>query len=447
MKILLTTHQFFPQYGAGTEVLTYSVARELMKRGHIVHVFTGHPSSTDVREEDRFDEYDFEGIHVYRFHHAYTAMAGQVSMIEVGYDNRLAARHFERILGNFEPHVVHFFHLNRLGTGLIQQAVHADIPCFLTPTDFWVICPTAQLVLANGKLCSGPSAYAGNCVKHFAQSSKKGLAGRVAQWLPVISADLLVRLTQAEILPPYPYQVEVKAIGSRLPTNIARLNQLNKIISPNSFMSEKMIQYGVLPDLIVQSAFGIDVSEQQALLTRHSPRDFFRVGYIGTLAPHKGCHVLIDAFKALPQGRAVLKIYGNMEDLPEYSNELLQLADNNHAIEFCGTFHNSKIGEVLADLDVLVVPSLWYENTPLVVYSAQAAHCPVLASDFPGISEVIQDQVNGLLFGAGNVAGLAKQLSRLMDEPSLLPQLSINCEQPKSTTAYVDELLSIWATA
>ncbi len=146
MKILLTVHQFFPQYAAGTEVLTYSVARELMRRGHMVHVLTGHPSSADLCDEDRLDEYDFEGIHVYRFHHAYTPMGGQLSMIEVGYDNRLATTYFERVLERFRPNVVHFFHLNRLGTGLIEHAVRSGIPCFMTPTDFWTICPTGQLV-------------------------------------------------------------------------------------------------------------------------------------------------------------------------------------------------------------------------------------------------------------------------------------------------------------
>jgi glycosyltransferase involved in cell wall biosynthesis len=331
-----------------------------------------------------------------------------------------------------------------LGTGLIESAVRAGIPCFLTPTDFWAICPTGQLVLGDGKLCSGPSAYAGNCVKHFAQSTKKGLVGKVAQWMPTGSADLLVRLTQAEIMPHYPHQIEVKAIGSRLAKNISRLNQLSKIISPNSFMTEKLIQYGVLPNLIVQSAFGIDVPGLNAKVLHRSPRHPFRVGYIGTLAPHKGCHVLIDAFKALPHGRAVLKIYGNMEDLPDYSAELKRLANNNDAIEFCGTFHNSKIDDVFAELDVLVVPSLWYENTPLVVYSAQAACCPVIASDFPGISEVIKDQVNGLLFEAGNLEALTNQLSKLIDELGLVTRLSINSVQPKSTVIYVDELLSIW---
>ena len=168
------------------------------------------------------------------------------------------------------------------------------------------------------------------------------------------------------------------------------------------------------------------------------------MGYIGTLATHKGCHILIEAFKALPAGQAILKIYGRMEDFPDYSSELKRLAENNEAIEFCGTFHNSKIGEVLADLDALVVPSLWYENTPLVVYSAQAARCPVVASDFPGLSAVIQDQVNGLLFEAGNPAALAKQLSRLINEPDFVERLSANSQQPKSTSSYVDELLNIW---
>ncbi len=234
------------------------------------------------------------------------------------------------------------------------------------------------------------------------------------------------------------------AIASRLSINVSRLNQLSGLIVPNGFMREILIRHGVLPRLIIQSAFGIDIRSSEGIERRSIPRRPLRVGFIGTLAPHKGCHVLIDAFKALPPGRAVLLIYGNMEDFPEYSTELKRLADNNDAIAFCGTFHNSKIGEVLSDLDVLVVPSLWYENTPLVVYSAQVARCPVVASDFPGISEVIRDDVNGLLFEPGRPAGLAKQLSRLINEPGLAERLSINSQQPKSTAHYVDDLLSIW---
>lgn len=422
-----------------------------MLRGHEVHVLTGFPTTQALSDEERFDEYDFEGIHVYRFHHGYTPMAGQTSMIELGYNNHLAARYFGQILQRYQPDLVHFFHLNRLGTGLIECAVQAAVPAFMTPTDFWAICPTGQLVLGNGSLCAGPSAYAGNCVKHFAESSQKGLAGKLAAALPTPLAGLLSRLTQADVLPPYPRHIEVKAIAARLPTNVARLNQLAKIVAPSRLMADLLLRYGVAQQRVVQCAFGIDGASPRTRLKQplpmqsRQPGQPLRIGFIGTLAPHKGCHVLMEAFKALPPSQAVLKIYGNPQDFPDYAAELAQRAHGQPNMAFCGVFPNAQIADVLAGLDVLVVPSLWYENTPLVLYSAQAASCPVVASDFPGISEVITHGLNGLLFEAGNAAALTGQLRRLLDEPGLLDTLSAQAKPPKSTATYVDELLAIWA--
>src|SRR3954453_16743152 len=77
MKILLTVHQFFPEYFSGTEVLTYSVARELLSRGHAVAVMTGFPARKNLPPHERLDEYQIDGIHVFRFHHAYVRMNGQ----------------------------------------------------------------------------------------------------------------------------------------------------------------------------------------------------------------------------------------------------------------------------------------------------------------------------------------------------------------------------------
>ena len=454
MKILLTVHQFFPEFTAGTEVLTRAVALQLVTCGHQVRVLTGFPDDAVLPDDQRFDEYEVDGLHVYRFRHGYMPMGGQTSLIELGYDNHLAANYFAQILAQFQPDVVHFFHLNRLGTGLIDKAVAAGVKAFFTPTDFWAICPTAQLVLCNGQLCSGPSPKAGNCVKHFAESSHGGAIGRAASWLPTPVADALVGLTLAGLLPPYPRRAEVKAISGRLPTNVDRLNKLHKIVSPTSFMTRLLLRYGVRPQRMVQCAFGIDTTDaatSQPGRASPGPDQPLRIGFIGTLAQHKGCHVLVEAFKALPARQAVLKIYGSLQDFPDYSNALLKSAaagGTTHTapdIEFCGTFPNAHIGAVLAGLDVLVVPSLWYENTPLVLYSAQAASCAVVASDFPGISEVIRHGLNGLLFEAGNVAALATQLRRLLNEQGLVQALGAHAQPPKSSAIYVDELLAIWA--
>lgn len=444
MKILLTTHQFFPEFAAGTEVLTYSVARELIRRGHSVYILTGHPGASDMREEDRCDAYTYQGIPVFRFHHAYTPMGGQSSMIEVGYNNQLAAAYFGRILEETQADVVHYFHLNRLGTGLIALAAKAGIRQYMTPTDFWAICPTGQLVYGDGSLCSGPSTYAGNCVKHFAQSTQSGAVQQLAGRLPTALADRLVQFTQMGVLPRYPKRHEIVAIGARLGTNVSRLNQLNGLFVPNQFMGDLLVRYGVSPQLMIQSEYGIDVTSDEGMAPRLASQRPLRIGFIGTHAPHKGCHVLIEAFKALAKGQAVLKIYGNRQELPAYSASLDALAAQDGAIAFCGTFPNAQIAEVLQGLDVLVVPSLWYENTPLIVYSAQAAKCPVVASDFPGISSVIRDGVNGLLFPAGDVAALTRSLSRLIEEPGLVERLSSHAQRPKSIASYVDELLQMW---
>jgi glycosyltransferase involved in cell wall biosynthesis len=444
MRILLTVHQFFPQFAAGTEVLTYSVARELVRRGHLVHILAGYPGDASLADESRFDEYDYEGIHVYRFHHAYTPMGRQVSMIEIGGDNHVAAAYFDRILKDFQPDLVHSFHLNRLGTGLIERAFTAGVPRFMTLTDFWMLCPMSQLFLTDGSFCSGPNTHGGNCLKHFAENTQKGLVGKIVTLIPTIGADLLVRLTKAGVLPDYPQRSEVLAIGARMSVNVGRLNKLNRVIVPNRFMKDFLVRHGVMPDLITEASFGVDVVAGERSEFRSSHQGALRVAFIGTLGHYKGCHILIEAFRMLPVGSATLKIYGRPEDFPDYSEQLHMLASQHPDISFCGTFPNSSIAQVLADVDVLVVPSLWYENTPLVLYSAQAAACPVIASDVPGLAAVIEHDDNGLLFESGSSPKLAQQLTRLMNEEGLLRRLSANARTPKSTEKYVEELLIAW---
>lgn len=416
-----------------------------MARGHVVSVMTGYPGSASLSDDARTDVYAHDGIRVYRFHHAYTPMSGQRSMIEVGYDNRLATEFFSKILAEMRPDIVHFFHLNRLGTGLIEESVRKGVPCFMTPTDFWTICTTAQLVYPDGSLCSGPSADSGNCVKHFAQNSSRSKAVQhIARILPVAAADLLVRLTRSGKLPPYPMHVEVEALGARLPRNVRRLNLLDRIVAPNFFMQKTLIDHGVDADRVVQSAFGIELPAMPAPVRGSGVPRPLQIGFIGTLAPYKGSHVLLEAFSLLSDRRATLDVYGDPGEFPEYAAQLQTMAQGNDRIRFRGVFPNAKIAEVMAEFDVLVVPSLWYENTPLVIYSAQASRCVVVASDHPGISEVVRNDVTGLLFEAGNARSLAGALERLVADPALLSLLSANTVAPKSIRTYVDELLGMW---
>jgi len=119
--------------------------------------------------------------------------------------------------------------------------------------------------------------------------------------------------------------------------------------------------------------------------------------------------VLIEAVRSLPETiQLEVNIYGNIRQDPDYADRLKAIAGDDARISFCGTFPNERIGEIFEKIDVLVVPSIWFENTPLVIYSALAAGCPVIATDLGGLSEVIEDRINGLLFRKGDVTGLAE---------------------------------------
>jgi len=440
MKILLTVHQFYPAYSAGTEVLTLSVAKELTRRGHQVCIFTGHPSAGLMMDEDRFDEYVVDGIRVFRFHHAYVPMGGQQAVAEIEYDNHLASRFFDGVVAQVAPDVIHFFHLSRLGAGLIDMATSARIPTYYTPTDFWGICPTQQLLLHDGSVCSGPSPFGGNCVKHAAILTSSPQVAGIAKVMPDGLAELLTRAAATGLLPKHRLAHEASALSRRKDFIVTRLNALHRIFSPTRLMTDMLLMHGVNPERIEHMEYGIDVAGYVDRVRRMQADQPITFGFMGTLLPHKGCHILVEAFRALDQTRARLEIYGNLSDSPEYVAKLRELAQGS-AIKFCGTFPNASIGQVLSGIDAMIVPSLWQENTPLVVYSALAAKCPVVASDFRGMTDVVQNCQNGLVFSPGNVRELQAALQRLIDEPELLSSLSANCQPPKPTARYVTELL------
>jgi glycosyltransferase involved in cell wall biosynthesis len=148
----------------------------------------------------------------------------------------------------------------------------------------------------------------------------------------------------------------------------------------------------------------------------------------------------VAAFRALAEDDLELKIFGGFGDFPEYVARLRALAGGDPRIAFCGTFPNSDIGTVLAGIDVLVVPSVWCENTPLVVFSAQEAGCPVIASDMAGLSEAIRHEENGLLFAPGDAGALRETILRVANDRALLPRLSRACRKPRSAVDYVDQL-------
>jgi glycosyltransferase involved in cell wall biosynthesis len=207
------------------------------------------------------------------------------------------------------------------------------------------------------------------------------------------------------------------------------LESADLVIAPSPFLRKEFVNWGVDTDKIIFSDYGFDIDLFEGLEKTTSPD--VRFGFIGTIAPHKGVHTLVEAFNRISNNSAVLNIYGDPRVFPEYG-EFLQLLAKNPNITFRGGFENSAIREVFKDIDVLVVPSLWYENSPLTIHEAFLADSPVIASNLGGMADLVDDMRNGLLFEVGNPDDLAKKISRIVEEPELLQKLREGIEPIKT---------------
>ena len=121
----------------------------------------------------------------------------------------------------------------------------------------------------------------------------------------------------------------------------------------------------------------------------------FRFGFIGQILEVKGVHTLIEAFQEVKFGRKTrLDIWGDYTINPSYTERLRDFIADSESIYLNGRFEQNKLLDVLSKIDVLVVPSLWYENAPLVIQEAFSANIPVIATNLGGMAEIITHGIN-----------------------------------------------------
>ncbi len=171
-----------------------------------------------------------------------------------------------------------------------------------------------------------------------------------------------------------------------------------------------------------------------------------RIGFIGQISESKGVHLLLEAARLLVEKanrKFRLYIYGNLKHDPGYSATLRDLVRGLENVEFCGTYLHAQSAGVFAGIDVLVVPSIWYDF-PLVIYEAFATQTPVIATNLGGMAEAVEDEVNGLLFERNDANDLARQLRRIIDEPGLLERLRSGIPEVKRIEQEVEELEQIY---
>ena len=226
------------------------------------------------------------------------------------------------------------------------------------------------------------------------------------------------------------------------------LSQVDAIISPSQFLRSTFIEAGVKPERIIFSRQGRDFPDVTPEMLRKMPSSGLRVGYVGKIARHKGVHVLFEAARQMPGASLSVRAYGDTTSFPGYTARLRRLIAGDERLELAGVYRRQEVSQVLREMDVIVVPSLWYENSPNAILEAFGHRTPVVASNLGGMAELVRDGENGLLFAPGDAEGLARQLRRMLDDPHVLPALRAGIGPVKSVAQEMDELEEIyWVVA
>ena len=172
-----------------------------------------------------------------------------------------------------------------------------------------------------------------------------------------------------------------------------------------------------------------------------------RLAYVGGIYPSKGLHILMEAFASMEVGLASLDLHGVLEWFPSYVGHLRTLAGERADLRWHGRFAPEGIDASLDAVDVLVVPSLWYENRPLTIQAAFRRGICVVATDLGGMAELVEPGRGGVLFPRGDARALSSLLSALARDRGRVLALARARPRLPSIALTADRHLEFYADA
>jgi glycosyltransferase involved in cell wall biosynthesis len=387
VRILYVVHQFYPKFCSGTERFVLNLASSFQRDRHFAEVITYDLFNTEPfqsRTQISTREYTYKNIPVVAVRHKTLPIDVHTSCK----DSEIYGFALGFLKNRERYDMVHCAHPMRL-TSFLKAARDLGLPYMLTLTDFWLMCPKIFLQTSFGNLCSGPEGGE--------------VCGRLCPELPS------------------------KLISERLETAKEILSGAKALIAPSRFLAGLFKKE--FPDLKISLIrHGMDSGSLKQNSRTYKRGDEIVFGYTGGLAPHKGVHLLLKAFRELEAASAKLKVYGSYSHEMEYSQVLLKIAEVDKRIEFCGTYKPAEVGDVLQSIDVLVVPSIVYESYSLALHEALACNVPVIAADIGAANEEITNSTNGFLFRAGDEIELKGRLQNIVENPEILNTIKRNLE-------------------
>jgi len=382
VKILMVDKYYFIKGGA--ERYFFELIKVLEENGHTVVPFSmQHPENFETPYEDDFVEnIDFNKMPLMQKVLRMPEIAGRVIYY------RKAQKKLAALIEREKPDIAHVHMIDhQLSPSILATFKEFGIPIVQTCHQYKLVCPSYRLFLMHkNEICE--RCLNGNYMHAFIQKCHKNS----------YAASALVALEGY----------------------IHRMMKIHDLIDifhvPSHFLGEKLIEGGFDASRVWHSFYTINMKDYPY----HPEYENYFI-YFGRLSEEKGIMTLLNAMKVQPQ--AQLKILGDGPFAPALKKYAEQNQLNN--VEFCGNVGGEKLVNLVQNCRFVVVPSEWYDNSPLVIYESFSMGKPVIVSTMGGMPELVDHGENGYHFKAGDEKTLADLINKLWGDKELCMQMSV----------------------
>ena len=328
---------------------------------------------------------------------------------------RFLTQDFADLLRRLQPEVVHFHHYVNLGIEMLR-VVRNTLPqarVVVTLHEFLAICNrNGQMMKTNGSLCyRSTPAECHLCMPHKSPQ------------------DYALRKLYVQAL----------------------FESVDLFISPSEFLRSRYIEWGIPPQRIIMLENGLPHAPAVAARPVKPGQRRTRFAYFGQITPFKGLEVLLQAFEHLPaalRSEATLEIHGGGQHV--FKQDFRERIDNALAaapatVRYFGPYAPRDVARLMSQVDWVVVPSVWWENSPLVIQEAYRHGLPVISSDIGGMAEKVPDGVKGLNFRVGSAGDLAERMQYAIETEGLWERLHANIRPPLTEDEMAQQHLDAYA--
>jgi len=315
-------------------------------------------------------------------------------------------KEFRALLAELKPDIVHFHHFANIGVEAFlhvrQAAPQARI--VLTLHEFLAICHHFGQMVRRATLEFCHRASPRDCARCFPDRTEN---------------DFFLR------------QIYLQRF----------LGLVDHFIAPSRFLADRYIDWGLEAARVsvIENGQPSVAGPAPAAAPPRRNASALVVGFFGQLSVLKGVGVLLDAVEELtrdpPELRRIrIEIHGDASNQPPELREKVEarLKEGSAMVSLRGAYDNDQVHRLMQQCHAVLVPSIWWENSPLVIQEAFSARRPVICSDIGGMAEKVRDGLDGFHFRARSGAALADLLRELADDPDRLSALEETLAQPPS---------------